>query len=42
MLHRKITSLSLIGHSFYFYVLPLVDAENDKITIMDSSLGGLV
>lgn len=30
----KITELNLQNHSFYFYFLPLNDAENDKVEIM--------
>jgi len=38
-IQSKISTLGLSGYSFYFYVLPLIDAEDDKDTIMNSSLG---
>ncbi len=38
----KISKLSLTGHSFYFYVLPLIDAENDKDNIMNSAIGEII
>ena len=37
-IQNKIISLNLNQHSFYFYVLPLINAENDKDTIMNTSL----
>jgi len=39
-LTSKITELGLGMHSFYFYFLPLNDAENDKKQIMNDLLGG--
>lgn len=41
-IQNKISKLSLTGHSFYFYVLPLIDAENDKDNIMDSAIGVII
>jgi hypothetical protein len=38
-IQSKISTLGLSAYSFYFYVLPLIDAEDDKDTIMNSSLG---
>lgn len=38
-IQNKIKDLGLISHSFYFYVLPLVNAEDDKDIIMNASLG---
>lgn len=35
---QKIKDLSLDGHSFYFYILPLNDAEADKKDIMEKLL----
>lgn len=35
---QKIKDLSLDGHSFYFYILPLNDAETDKKDIMEKLL----
>lgn len=37
-IENKIKDSGLMGHSFYFYVLPLIDAEVDKDTIMNASL----
>jgi hypothetical protein len=38
-IQNQINTLGLTGHSFYFYVLPLIDADGDKNIIMNSSLG---
>ncbi len=38
-IQNKISTLGLGAYSFYFYVLPLINAEDDKDTIMNSSLG---
>ena len=35
---QKIKDFSLDGHSFYFYILPLNDAEADKKDIMEKLL----
>lgn len=37
-IENKIKDSGLMSHSFYFYVLPLIDAEVDKNTIMNTSL----
>jgi hypothetical protein len=37
-IENKIKDSGLMSHSFYFYVLPLIDAEIDKNTIMNASL----
>jgi hypothetical protein len=37
-IQKKINDSGLLGHSFYFYVLPLIDAEDDKDKIMNASL----
>lgn len=39
-IHDLIQRLKLTRYSFYIYVLPLDDAENDKNTIMHQALGG--
>lgn len=39
-IHDLIQRLQLTRYSFYIYVLPLDDAENDKNTIMHQALGG--
>lgn len=37
----KIAEHHLSGHSFYFYLLPMDDAEDDKKAIMDAIMGGV-
>lgn len=37
---KKISDFGLNAHSFYFYVLPLQDAEEDKKAIMEAVLKG--
>jgi len=37
-IQTKITDMGLLSHSFYFYVLPLIDAEDNKDKIMNASL----
>ena len=39
-IEQKATELKLTMHSYYFYFLPLNDAENDKKQIMDELLLG--
>ena len=41
-IQNKISKLSLSGHSSIFYVLPLIDAENDKDNIMNSAIGVII
>ena len=41
-IQNQIKILGLDSYSFYFYVLPLIDAEKDKNIIMDGSLGGVI
>ena len=41
-IQSQINSLGLSSYSFYFYVLPLINAEDDKNVIMNSSLGGVL
>lgn len=41
-IQSQIKTLDLDSYSFYFYVLPLIDAEQDKNVIMDGSLGGVL
>lgn len=41
-IQSQIKSLGLDNYSFYFYVLPLINAEEDKNIIMDGSLGGVL
>lgn len=37
---EKISAAGLTGHSFYVYIVPFNDAENEKIQIMDAVLRG--
>jgi hypothetical protein len=37
---EKIKKENLSSHSFYFYILPFNDADNEKIDIMNELLGG--
>ena len=38
-IYKSIANLGLVNHSFYFYFLPLINAENDKIEIMNKAIG---
>lgn len=38
-IYKSIDNLGLKNHSFYFYFLPLINAENDKIEIMNKAIG---
>lgn len=40
--HEKISDLKMGSDSFYIYVLPFNDADNDKNTIMNDLIGGTV
>lgn len=40
-IEKKVTELNLGTHSYYFYFLPLNDAESDKKKIMEELLGGI-
>jgi len=37
---NKISAENLGTHSFYFYILPFNDADNEKQSIMNTVLGG--
>jgi hypothetical protein len=37
---NKISSAGMGAHSFYFYILPFNDADNDKALIMNALMGG--
>ena len=37
---NKIKGEGLGNHSFYFYILPLNDADGEKISIMNGLMGG--
>ena len=37
---KKISAAGLTGHSFYVYVVPFNDAEQEKTQIMDAVLRG--
>ncbi len=39
---QKIKEKTLGNHSFYFYILPLNDADGEKVSIMNELLGGAV
>ena len=39
---KKINDNNLDGHSFYFFVLPFMDAESDKFSIMKNVMTGEV
>ena len=39
---NKIKEEGLGNHSFYFYILPLNDADGEKVSIMNRLLGGVV